>query len=94
MDGQEFKIRGREMVDYIVQYLDEIESRRVTPGIEPGYLKHLIPDQPPEGPEPWENIMADVEDKIMIGMTHWQHPRSGNVLYSVMKCYTFLVKSY
>ena len=53
----------------------EIEGRRVTPAIEPGYLSDLIPASPPHDPEPWEDIMKDVEDKIMVGMTHWQHPR-------------------
>ena len=39
MDGLEFRKRGREMVDYIVDYLDNIDARRVTPNIEPGYLQ-------------------------------------------------------
>ena len=43
MDGLEFRKRGREMVDYIVDYLDNIDARRVTPNIEPGYLQDLIP---------------------------------------------------
>ena len=47
----------------------------MTPAIEPGYLSDLIPASPPHDPEPWEDIMKDVEDKIMVGMTHWQHPR-------------------
>ena len=47
----------------------------MTPAIEPGYLSNLIPASPPHHPEPWEDIMKDVEDKIMVGMTHWQHPR-------------------
>ena len=45
------------------------------PAIEPGYLSDLIPASPPHDPEPWEDIMKDVDDKIMVGMTHWQHPR-------------------
>ena len=53
----------------------EIETRRVTPAIEPGYLAELLPASPPHDPEPWEDVMKDVEDKIMVGMTHWQHPR-------------------
>ncbi len=27
------------------------------PGIEPGYLRNLIPAEPPQEPEPWENVM-------------------------------------
>ncbi|XP_059085402.1 aromatic-L-amino-acid decarboxylase-like isoform X2 [Tigriopus californicus] len=75
MDGLEFRKRGREMVDYIVDYLDNIDARRVTPSIEPGYLQELVPENPPEKPESFDAIMDDVEKKIMIGMTHWQHPR-------------------
>ncbi|ODM92651.1 Tyrosine decarboxylase [Orchesella cincta] len=31
--------------------------------------------EPPEYPENWKDIMDDTKNKIMIGMTHWQHPR-------------------
>ena len=68
MDGLEFRKRGREMVDYIVDYLDNIDARRVTPNIEPGYLQDLIPPEPPSDPEDWDNIMDDIEKKIMIGV--------------------------
>lgn len=43
MDGKEFRQRGKEMVDYIVEYLETLDTRRVTPSVEPGYLRHLIP---------------------------------------------------
>ena len=69
MNGLEFRHRGREMVDYLVDYLDNIDARRVTPNIEPGYLKELIPTYPPENPEDWDTIMDDVEKKIMIGVS-------------------------
>lgn len=68
MDGLEFRKRGREMVDYIVDYLDRIDTRRVIPSIEPGYLQELIPPEPPEKPEDWDHVMDDVESKIMIGV--------------------------
>ena len=70
MDGLEFRKRGREMVDYIVDYLDNIDARRVTPNIEPGYLQDLIPPEPPTDPEDWDNIMDDIEKKIMIGVRY------------------------
>ena len=68
MDGLEFRKHGRDMVDYIVDYLDNIDSRRVTPNTEPGYLQNLIPSEPPNEPEEWDTIMDDVEKKIMIGV--------------------------
>ncbi|XP_075237770.1 tyrosine decarboxylase 2 [Lycorma delicatula] len=90
MDTDEFRIRGKEMVDYMCEYMETLGSRRVTPNVEPGYLRPLLPDEAPFHPESWENIMADVNNKIMPGVTHWQHPRfhayfpSGNSYPSIL----------
>ncbi|XP_052127613.1 aromatic-L-amino-acid decarboxylase isoform X1 [Frankliniella occidentalis] len=90
MDSNQFRVRGQEMVEYICRYLEELPERRVVPSVEPGYLKHLIPKEAPENGEAWEDIMADVESKIMPGVTHWQHPRfhayfpSGNSYPSIL----------
>lgn len=75
MDSNEFRRRGAEMVEYICKYMETLEDRRVTPMVEPGYLRHLLPDEAPQEPEEWNTIMDDVETKIMPGVTHWQHPR-------------------
>lgn len=75
MDCNEFQSRGKEMIEYICNYIQNIETRRVTPSIEPGYLRKLLPENAPIEPEDWDSIMADVETKIMPGVTHWQHPR-------------------
>jgi hypothetical protein len=75
MDTDEWRSRGNEMVEYIAEYLDTIAERRVTPSIEPGYLKPLLPELAPYKPEPWDQIMEDFEKYIMPGVTHWQHPR-------------------
>lgn len=55
------------MVDYICEYLENLPSRRVTPNIEPGYLRPLVPPEAPEEPEDFDVIMRDVEAKIMPG---------------------------
>lgn len=69
MDVSEFRNRGKEMVEYICQYMDTLDSRRVTPSVEPGYLRGLLPTEAPEEPEDWDSIMADVENKIMPGVS-------------------------
>jgi len=90
MESKEFRQRGREMVDYIAEYMESVGERRVTPAVEPGYLRDLIPKQAPQSGEGWDAIMSDVEDKIMPGVTHWQHPRfhayfpSGNSFPSIL----------
>jgi len=68
MDAAEFRRRGREMVDYVADYLETISSRRVLPEVKPGYLSALLPDRAPAKPEPWTSIMDDVNRAIMPGV--------------------------
>ncbi|KAH7723252.1 Aromatic-L-amino-acid decarboxylase [Aphelenchoides avenae] len=75
MSPSEFRRRGRQMVDYIADYIENIHNRRVVPSIEPGYLQELIPPNAPMKPESYEKVMHDFESYIMPGVTHWQHPR-------------------
>ncbi|XP_037791795.1 histidine decarboxylase-like [Penaeus monodon] len=74
MDTDEYRKRGKEMVDYIADYLDTIRDRRVFPDVKPGYMRELVPEHAPEDPEPWENIFNDIERVVMPGVTHWQSP--------------------
>uniref|UniRef100_A0A671XC40 Aromatic-L-amino-acid decarboxylase n=1 Tax=Sparus aurata TaxID=8175 RepID=A0A671XC40_SPAAU len=74
MDAAEFRRRGKEMVDYVADYLENIEQRPVYPDLEPGYLRSLIPNEAPAEPETYEEIMKDVERVIMPGITHWHSP--------------------
>uniref|UniRef100_A0A8D0FPG2 Aromatic-L-amino-acid decarboxylase n=1 Tax=Strix occidentalis caurina TaxID=311401 RepID=A0A8D0FPG2_STROC len=74
MDAAEFRKRGKEMVDYIADYLEKIEKRQVFPDVEPGYLRPLIPDCAPQDPESFEDVFKDIEKIIMPGVTHWHSP--------------------
>ncbi|TKS81796.1 Aromatic-L-amino-acid decarboxylase [Collichthys lucidus] len=74
MDGAEFRRRGKEMVDYVADYLEKIEQRPVYPDVEPGYLRSLIPTEAPLEAESYDDILKDVERVIMPGITHWHSP--------------------
>lgn len=43
MDTEEFRIHGKDMVDYICNYVSTMDERNVAPTLDPGYLKKLIP---------------------------------------------------
>ncbi|KAB1253778.1 Aromatic-L-amino-acid decarboxylase [Camelus dromedarius] len=74
MNADEFRRRGKEMVDYVADYLEGIEARQVYPDVEPGYLRPLIPPTAPQEPDTFEDIINDVEKIIMPGVTHWHSP--------------------
>uniref|UniRef100_A0A8D2Q8I6 Histidine decarboxylase n=1 Tax=Varanus komodoensis TaxID=61221 RepID=A0A8D2Q8I6_VARKO len=65
---------GKEMVDYICHYLTHVRERRVSPDVQPGYMRGLLPDGAPVEPDSWESIFKDIERIIMPGMVHWQSP--------------------
>ncbi|NXS86543.1 DCHS decarboxylase, partial [Erpornis zantholeuca] len=70
----EYRQRGKEMVDYICQYLSNVRERRVTPDVQPGYMRAQLPDSAPMEPDSWDNIFGDIEKIIMPGVVHWQSP--------------------
>uniref|UniRef100_UPI0037E90E6C histidine decarboxylase n=1 Tax=Semicossyphus pulcher TaxID=241346 RepID=UPI0037E90E6C len=74
MQAEEYNRRGKELVDYITQYLSSIRERKVIPDVKPGYMKELLPDAAPTEPESWESIFNDIERVIMPGVVHWQSP--------------------
>lgn len=62
------------MVDYIITYLESLPHRRVTPDVESGYLISALPTSAPKTGESVEKIMEDIQQYILPGLTHWQHP--------------------
>jgi hypothetical protein len=62
------KNKGKDLVDYIANYLKNIRERRVFPDVKPGYLKNLVPSEAPFESESWSSIFADVERVIMPGV--------------------------
>ena len=59
---------GKEMVDYIADYLETIRERRVFPDVKPGYMRELVNDTAPTDGEDWDCIFKDVERVIMPGV--------------------------
>ncbi len=62
----------------------------MTPQVEPGYLRSLVANEAPSDGQDWDSIMNEVNEKIMPGITHWQHPHfhayfpAGNAYPSIL----------
>ncbi|XP_038622937.1 histidine decarboxylase [Tachyglossus aculeatus] len=72
---QQYRDKGRQMVDYIFHYLSTVRERRVSPNVQPGYMRGQLPDRAPDQPEAWDNIFADIERIVMPAVVHWQSPQ-------------------
>lgn len=74
MSKEDFRRFGHELVDWIAEYLEQVEDLPVLAQIEPGDLKAQLPAHPPEQGEAMEQIIADVDRLIVPALTHWSHP--------------------
>jgi aromatic-L-amino-acid/L-tryptophan decarboxylase len=74
MNTDEFRMHGHEMIEWMAGYFENIEQFPVKSTSKPGETIAQIPENAPEHPEGFANIMKDFNDIIMPGITHWQHP--------------------
>ena len=74
MSPEEFRRHGRAVVDRIADYMERVEGYPVRSPLEPGAVRAMLPPAPPAEGEPFERILADVDDIVLPGLTHWQSP--------------------
>ncbi|MGI8663527.1 MAG: pyridoxal-dependent decarboxylase [Acidimicrobiales bacterium] len=74
LDPEGFRRVGGDVLDWVAGYLASIESLPVQSSVEPGWVRAQLPAHPPEEPEPWDVIIADLDRIIVPGLTHWQSP--------------------
>jgi aromatic-L-amino-acid decarboxylase len=65
---------GRAAVDWIANYLDTLEQRPVLSRVKPGEIRSRLPINAPATGESFEQMLRDVDELIMPGITHWQSP--------------------
>lgn len=74
MIPEEFRRYGHQLIDWIADYQQNVESYPVMSQVKPGDIRAMMPPSPPEQGEPMEAILADVDRIVMPGITHWQSP--------------------
>ncbi|CAN5665722.1 pyridoxal-dependent decarboxylase [soil metagenome] len=74
MSPEEFRRYGHMVVDRIARYLEDVEHSPVLSRVAPGMVRASLPASAPQAGEDMEAILADFDDKILPGVTHWNHP--------------------
>src|SRR5215207_1481269 len=62
------------MADWVADYRETIEQRTIAPPVRPGDVAARLGAAPPQGPEPLDRILADLDAVVMPGVVHWGHP--------------------
>ena len=74
LSTEEFRQHGHTLIDWIADYWERVEDFRVVSDATPGSIRERLPAVAPEAGEPFEDLIRDLDDIVMPGITHWQHP--------------------
>jgi aromatic-L-amino-acid decarboxylase len=74
MTLDEFRKHAHELVDWMAYYFESIEDYPVKSQCKPGEILKKLPEKPPSDPQSFDSLVMDLEEIILPGMTHWQHP--------------------
>jgi aromatic-L-amino-acid decarboxylase len=70
-----FREDGHAAVDWAADYLDRVAELPVLAQVAPGEIRSRLPASPPERGEPFAAVLRDLDEILLPGITHWQHPR-------------------
>ena len=74
MTPDEFRRCGYALVERVARYMEEIEGYPVLSQARPGAVRERLPHAAPEHGESFADVLRDVDDVIVPGLTHWQSP--------------------
>jgi aromatic-L-amino-acid/L-tryptophan decarboxylase len=70
-----FRQDGAAALDWVASYLEGVHERPVLARVAPGEVKTALPPTPPDDPQPFSDVLRDLDSVLMPGITHWQSPR-------------------
>ncbi|MCB2220952.1 MAG: aminotransferase class I/II-fold pyridoxal phosphate-dependent enzyme [Bacteroidetes bacterium] len=74
IDSNEFRKQAHHFVDWMADYLEQVDKLPVKSRVNPGEIFQNLPDVPPDQPESMNTVFEDFQKMIIPGMTHWQSP--------------------
>ena len=74
LDLDEFRRNGHALIDWIADYLGALEDRPVVEPVSPGDVRAMLPPAAPHTAEPFSALLGDLDEIVVPGLTHWQHP--------------------
>jgi aromatic-L-amino-acid decarboxylase len=66
---------GALALEWVASYLERVREQPVLSRVEPGAIRAALPPAPPEEGEPFSALLADLDEILLPGLTHWQSPR-------------------
>jgi len=74
MTPEQFRQHGYQVIDWLADYIENVEEYPVLSRVRPGAIRSRLPDAAPDVGEPFELVLRDLDQIILPGITHWQSP--------------------
>jgi aromatic-L-amino-acid/L-tryptophan decarboxylase len=71
----DFRRDGEATLAWVADYLEHVRELPVASRARPGEIRASLPASPPDQGQPFDALLRDLEEKILPGITHWNHPR-------------------
>jgi len=72
---EEFRRHGHRLIDWLADYQQSLAKRPVMAKTKPGEIRDGLPAAPPDQPEDFAAVIADLDRIVVPGLSLWQHPR-------------------
>jgi aromatic-L-amino-acid decarboxylase len=66
---------GPAALEWAASYLERVGDLPVLAQVQPGEIRRALPTSAPDEAEPFSAVLRDLEEILLPGITHWQHPR-------------------
>ena len=66
---------GAAALEWAASYLERVGDLPVLAQVAPGDIRARLPRSAPEEGEPFATVLRDLDEILLPGITHWQHPR-------------------
>ena len=74
MTPHQFRQYGKQVVDWVADYYERVESLPVLSKVGPGDVRSRLPIAPPSQGESFDRLLRDMDEIVLPGVTHWQSP--------------------
>ncbi|MGI9183529.1 MAG: pyridoxal phosphate-dependent decarboxylase family protein [Solirubrobacteraceae bacterium] len=71
----DLRLDGAAALEWAARYLERVSELPVLAQVAPGDITARLPEAAPEQPEPFGAVLRDLDEILLPGVTHWQHPR-------------------
>ena len=71
----DFRADAEAALEWAARYLEGVRERPVLAQVAPGDVRRALPADPPDRGEPFAAVLRDLDEVLLPGITHWNHPR-------------------